>query len=75
MAAGGGEVDDREVLFIFERQDIEGGRRMTAFIPRHMFRQAFRELNDTYPVRCVGFDAHQDDRVEAWVRAAETSEG
>jgi hypothetical protein len=64
MVAGGSESDDRDVLFIFERQDIGSGNRMTAFIPRHMFIQAFRELNDTYPVRCGGFDARQEDCAE-----------
>jgi hypothetical protein len=55
--------DEGDVLFIFERLDVDGPR-THAVIPRHMFSRAFRELNDTYPVRCIGFDARQDDREE-----------
>jgi hypothetical protein len=61
MTATGNRTDAQDVMFVFERLDKEEGHRMTFFIPRNEFRQTFRKMIGIYPVRCLGFDARQDD--------------
>jgi hypothetical protein len=61
MAMGGSRENDQDVLFLFERLDKKEGHRMAFFIPRQDFCRTFRKMIETYPVRCVGFDARQDD--------------
>ena len=72
MTAIGNRADAQDVMFVFERLDKEEGHRMTFFIPRNEFRQTFRKMIDMYPVRCLGFDAHQDDCAEPRPPAEQT---
>jgi hypothetical protein len=55
----GGE--DKEALYFFNQLDVGDGNRMTTFLPRPMFSLAFSKIKGTYPARCGGRDAHQDD--------------